>query len=69
MGLEGNFSWVTCLHLSQIVAQVTLVYLLKKLVCFVCHIKISQITFSHDVLGILGKPLMSTSAPRVFGSV
>jgi hypothetical protein len=44
MGLEGNFSWATCSHLSQIVAQVTLVYLLKKVVCFVCHIEISQIT-------------------------
>jgi hypothetical protein len=33
------------------------------------HLDLPNHIVSQDVLGILGKPLMSMSAPRVFGSV
>jgi hypothetical protein len=69
MGLEGNFSCVTCSHLSQISTGYTSLSIKKGSLFCLSHRDAPNHIVSHDVIGILGKPLMSMSAPRVFGSV
>jgi hypothetical protein len=43
--------------------------MIRSLVCFVCHIEITQITGPCYTLGIVEKPLTSTGVLSCFGNI